>query len=329
MASLRCENTMQSVYLKAHHRIGRVLHSVDTFLSEKSVSRIHAIIEWDTGQWKIHDHSRNGTWLNGVKLTKDQRYTLKAGDRLNFGDAELRPFVVENVTPPSDYLESIDQPDDNIREIISLKPYNLLPDEENPEIALYLDYSQTKWCLEPVNSNEFAACLVNEGELVSISNQRWKLCYNRVDEATTALDQSGFKLCDIHFKFLVSLDEESIQLFLKTPAREVDLGLRIHHYLTLTLARQKIRDIESGVDETEQGWIYTDLLVKHLGLAETHLNIQIHRARKQLVEYISEDIDVESFIQRRGGKVRLGVHKMSVIKGSQVESNIVSEVDGA
>ena len=75
----------------------------------------------------------------------------------------------------------------------------------------------------------------------------------------------------------------------------------------------------ANLDQTEQGWIYTDKLARDLGLAETHLNIQIHRARKQLVEGLNNEGEADTFIQRRGGKVRLGVDLFEVIKGSTFE----------
>ena len=322
MASLRSENRVSNIYLLAHHKFGRMKHSVDTCLSEPSVSRIHTIVEWDGEYWKVFDLSRNGTWLNGHKLDKGQRYTLKPGDKLNFGRDDLYGYLVTDVAAPCDYLITADLGSENQTEAVTLNPYNLLPNDERPEIALYLDYSQTQWFLEPMEASEFKARIVNEGEIVSFSNQRWKLCYNRPEEATTALGKDICQLQELHFQFLVSLDEESTQLILRTQQREIDLGLRSHHYLTLTLARQKALDIAANIDETEQGWIYTELLAKDLGLAETHINIQIHRARKQLIEAIDADVEGDNFIQRRGGKVRLGIDQFSVVKGSEIESTI-------
>ena len=46
-----------------------------------TVSRFHATFkEMKNGQWFIRDHSRNGTTLNGVRLTPEMDYRVKAKD---------------------------------------------------------------------------------------------------------------------------------------------------------------------------------------------------------------------------------------------------------
>jgi pSer/pThr/pTyr-binding forkhead associated (FHA) protein len=69
--------------------VGRAL-SCDVLLPFESVSKIHAFIGRDAeGQFVLSDAgSRNGTWINGVKLDHAARLPIKDHDRLRFGGIE-------------------------------------------------------------------------------------------------------------------------------------------------------------------------------------------------------------------------------------------------
>ena len=325
MAYLLNRASGSTVYLFAHHSFGRLAHSVNTVVNAPSISRLHAIIEWDCDCWKFFDISRNGSWLNGQKLSKNERYELNVKDKLQFGGVHADVFEIVNLDPPVDFLIAADGHSGNEQSFIPLKPYNLLPDDSLPEIVVYLHSFQNRWCLESLNGNGTDTRIVTEGELIKFGDRRWRLIYNRSQEQTVSVEQEVSSLKDIGFVFQLSLDEENAQLKLRTANEELDLGERSHHYLTLTLARLKVASIEQGIDETEQGWVYADQLAKDLGLTETHLNIQIHRARKQLFESLHCNPDPESFIQRRGGKVRLGLNNFSVFKGVKLECSTAEQ----
>lgn len=316
MAFLRSIDDATSVYLLALHKIGRASHTVDTTISDPTVSRLHSLFYWNGSAWQISDMSLNGTWLNGKKLVKESKYPIGVGDHIQFGNLSGPSFKVENIAPPKDYLSPCSGYGKGTRECIPLDTYNLLPNDDSPELALYMDYSHSRWCLEPVGRKDFDSKVVHEGERLHFCDEDWTLSYNRADEKTVAIEEQRDRLTNIEFVFHLSMDEESTQLTLHKGLNNVSLNTRTHHYLTLTLARKKAADISANIDESEQGWMYTERLARDLGLTETHLNIQIHRARKQLIEALDYDLDAEHFIQRRGGKVRLGVNKFTVIKGS-------------
>jgi hypothetical protein len=72
--------------------VGRVEHN-DVALDDGSISRFHAWFQQDarTQEWSLVDaESRNGTWVDGVKLAPRERVQLKDGATLRFGDATLR-----------------------------------------------------------------------------------------------------------------------------------------------------------------------------------------------------------------------------------------------
>ena len=319
MAYLINKNTSDFFYINTHHSFGRLDNSVDTLINQVEVSRIHAVIEWDNEYWKLLDLSRNGTWLNGDKLKKEHYYSLKVGDEVYFGVPNQNGFVVKDVDPPTDFLVALDRSADSIEHIIPLKSYNLLPNDEDPEYAIYLGYPNKYWCLEHLNQTDLHAKILKENDLITFSGKRWQLRHNRSLESTRELRDEGWTLDTIELIFNLSMDEEHTSLLLQTPSGSVELDARIYHYLTLSLARYKAEAAIKNITKSEQGWIYTEQLAKDLGLSETYTNIQIHRARKHFTDAMSEHLDCSNFIQRRDGKVRLGATRFKIYKGQKLE----------
>ncbi|MFA5328112.1 MAG: FHA domain-containing protein [Prolixibacteraceae bacterium] len=52
------------------------------------VSRSHATLKvYENGKIFITDHSSNGTWVNGVKISQNVEFPVKRGDSINFAHA--------------------------------------------------------------------------------------------------------------------------------------------------------------------------------------------------------------------------------------------------
>ncbi len=61
------------------------------YIDHSSISRQHAEIEYVQGQYKVRDvGSFNGTFINNVKLEPAKVHSLQQGDRVRFGDVQLR-----------------------------------------------------------------------------------------------------------------------------------------------------------------------------------------------------------------------------------------------
>jgi pSer/pThr/pTyr-binding forkhead associated (FHA) protein len=61
---------------------------VDFPISDEAVSRTHSIIIYENGKLYIRDmDSKNGTYLNGRRITKEE---LKNGDILRIGDTTIK-----------------------------------------------------------------------------------------------------------------------------------------------------------------------------------------------------------------------------------------------
>jgi hypothetical protein len=80
--------------------VGRV-DSNDIVVDDNSVSRFHAWFQQDlrTQEWAITDaESRNGTWVERVKLQPKQRVPMTDGARVRFGDVAMTFYLAPKLT---------------------------------------------------------------------------------------------------------------------------------------------------------------------------------------------------------------------------------------
>lgn len=125
-----------------------------------------------------------------------------------------------------------------------------------------------------------------------------------------------------HLRLNVSLNEEHVTCTIEIGATlRANLGERSHHYCLLTLARLRMEDARLGLDASSQGWIDNNVLATMLGLDVPHLNIQIHRLRRQVLKSLPPGVEPFEVIERRRGEVRFGTLAVSVIRGSAREGN--------
>lgn len=307
-------------YLYAHHSFGRLAYSVNTVLSDPQISKIHGIIEWENGKWFIRDLSTNGTWLNQEKLIKNKKYPINIGDQIRFTAQGEGIFLVKDLSAPGDLLVPVNCNGSAEVEAIELHQYHLLPSDQSPEIVISYEQSRGQWCIETVNDTNQSLRTLNENDFVEFANQQWQLRLSHLESPTEQLPGALHSPDKLDFIFELSLDEESTQLKLVTPDETIDFYIRSHHYLTLSLARYRALDAMRGLDEKNQGWVYTEQLAKDLGIDVGHLNIQIHRARKQFVDTLSKNLGSEYLIQRQAGKIRFGSASFEIYKGQKIET---------
>ncbi len=75
-------------------RVGRQ-QGIGLVLTDRTVSRHHADLRYETGRYVLYDHSANGTWVNGKLVAAAQ--PLRDGDSVKFGQVEFR-FEVQSVS---------------------------------------------------------------------------------------------------------------------------------------------------------------------------------------------------------------------------------------
>jgi hypothetical protein len=124
-------------------------------------------------------------------------------------------------------------------------------------------------------------------------------------------------------RFDVSLNEEHVFLrLLRGGFAVADLGERVHHYSLLVLARLRLADELLGMDASSCGWVETDGLMRMLGLDCNHFNIQMLRARRQLLQASPAGYGMPALIERRRGEVRFGDFGIGIMRGATVEAPI-------
>jgi ABC transport system ATP-binding/permease protein len=86
--------------------VGRDARSV-VLLDHPAVSRLHIVLAYTAQGWKVMDRSSNGSWLNEVRMTKDQAVPVVFGMPLRMGRALVcRLFSLEAF---HDYARAVSQ----------------------------------------------------------------------------------------------------------------------------------------------------------------------------------------------------------------------------
>lgn len=318
MAYLLNVLTGQPIPLMVYHTLGSLELKADTYIPEPFVSRLHAVIEWVGDAWNIKDLSRNGTWLNKQRLPLGEQQTLNHKDIIQFASLNNASFEVCDLSPPSDILLPIDYLTQKTFSPLALSQYNLLPNEETPELSLYLDSTSQQWQMDTLEDNSSQHQLLQHGSQISFAGKTWFLFCAQRNQLTDIL-QNNQNLNKFSLIFDVSLDEETTDLHLINPPYSIHCGIRSHHNLLLQLARHRAQDMVKGYNKSTQGWIYVEQLTNELGLDISHINIQIFRARKQLFELAPNTENLSAIIERRGGRLRLGMQNFKIYKGGKIE----------
>ncbi|VUD69304.1 hypothetical protein TDB9533_04671 [Thalassocella blandensis] len=292
MATLVNSHSKQTVILRTNHTFGRNAEGNTTVLHSLSASRNHASIVWDGESWRIKDISSNGTFIDGNIIAKGHFIPLSLHASIQFGIAQSESWEVTNLDPPVTGLI----PANNTGEIIPLHDVFILP-IESQEIMVNLGEDGRWLC-----TTEQQAAELHSGDMLGGNGSFWYFVDARPSEATAIHTDPPPN--NIQFQFFVSRNEEHVTLKLVSNNRVIDLGERNHHYLLLLLARQRVEDLKQHYPEAEQGWIKKDLLVKMMGMAEQHINIHIHRFRKQVSSDAAQPSMLHQVIERRPGELR-------------------------
>jgi hypothetical protein len=314
MAVLTCKDSGKSIYLRDFHRFGRLAHSVDTLLNYPEITRIHAVIEWVEPHWYIRDLSKNGVWLNGRKLEKHSKSQLALNDKISFSELNKVTYQLTSIEPPKDLLLPV--ANDSLNAIV-LERYHFLPNNHDPVIIVYFDPHNYMWCYESTDDHQVSP--LEEGQTLAIDGQQWQLFKAEMTSQENTIDLSPISTNDLEFIFSLSLDEEQTELKVKHNDGLQDFDVRSHHYLTVLLARYKLADIKNKFAPEVQGWVQVKKLARDLGINECHVNIQIHRARKQFIESFN-NMSADTLIERKRGKVRFGGEHYVIYKGQACES---------
>jgi len=323
MAYLTSCNTNHPIYLKTFHQFGRLESAVDTLIYSPEISRIHGIIEWIDNAWFIRDLSKNGIWLNHKRIIANRLYQLALKDNIYFANKKNISFIVENIEKPRDLLIPYNddiQDNEQANAPIYLDHYHMLPSEKEPEIVVFYDVIERSWFCEDVVKTTKSK--ISDGELLKFSQSMWQLIKGAdiSEQETISLDEKTDNT--ITFIFNISRDEESTELIVKNNNDDINCDFRSHHYLTALLARYRSQDFRNLLPEHLQGWRSIEQLTKDIGLSESHVNIQIHRARKQIADKLKKlGLYAPLVIERKKGQVRFASTDYKIFKGQSLEED--------
>ncbi|MFL6700120.1 MAG: FHA domain-containing protein [Vitreoscilla sp.] len=310
MGTLFDPRTGERVVLRAEHVFGRNALRADTALDDPGISLMHAVVRWRNGRWMLSDHSRNGTFVNGRALLAGEPFVLEVGAEIRLGRGPAGTWQVQDVAEPVDALV----PPDARQPVLVLGPHNLLPSSEAPELCIY-QARPGLWMLE--QNGETRA--LKDGDRLQVGSAG-------VHRFVAAAPMDDTQVAEIipesaapWLVMRLSLDEEHASLEVKDGAARTDLGERSHHYCLATLARRRMADQERGLEPGAQGWLASAELSRMLGMEPTHLNIQIFRAREQLMTALPGVAALSRLIERRRGELRIGEMPFEIYRGDRLE----------
>ncbi len=310
MGTLSDPRTGERVVLRAEHVFGRNALRADTALDDPGISSMHAVVRWRSGRWMITDHSRNGSFVDGKPLVPGEPFALEAGAELRLGRGSDVAWRVQDVAAPVDALV----PQDSAQPVVTLAPHNLLPSSAAPEVCIY-QARPGLWMLE--QNGETRA--LRDGDRLQLGSAGPHRFLTAAPMDDTQVAEIAREAEAPWLVMRLSLDEEHASLEVADGVARTDLGERSHHYCLATLARRRLADQERGLEPGAQGWLGSGELAKMLGMETTHLNIQIFRAREQLMTALPGVAALSRLIERRRGELRIGDLPFEVYRGDKLE----------
>jgi hypothetical protein len=205
-------------------------------------------------------------------------------------------------------------PPDSRQPVIVLAAHNLLPSSEAPELCVY-QARPGLWMLE--QNGETRA--LKDGDRLQVGHAGTHRFVAAAPLDDTQVAEIVREPAAPRLVMRLSLDEEHANLEVADGALKTDLGERSHHYCLATLARRRMADREGGIEPGAQGWLGSAELSRMLGLEPTHLNIQIFRAREQLMTALPAVAALSRLIERRRGELRIGDLPFEIWRGDRLE----------
>jgi hypothetical protein len=305
MGIIENAKTDERIILHNQHTIGRDRNNI-CILTDNDVSRKHAVIYWENDNWFLTDFSTNGTKLNSSHIHHTTQ-KLKLNDTIQFSNSSDCVWKLTSCDKPNSFLIATL----NSQKFIDLQNGVMFP-EENPKWALFRDIHQ-RWIIDDGQSEKRLVC----GEKFRIDNEE----YLFVENECLAETQKNIDITkDACFKLILSNDEENVSAQIKVNDLILDLGTRAYNHLLLHLARVRMSDIESGVNENASGWIDVNNLNRSLSkevlkdVDEYYINNLIYRLRKSLIDLPPFGHLFTNIVERKRGQLRFGLPNFKIEK---------------
>lgn len=302
MGTLKRTTGDQECWLSGRVLVGRAPFCL-LRIRDRRVSGEHARMEFRAGAWEVRDlGSRNGTLVNGQRLTPGETCPLQGGDVLCFGSPTEAWRLVDASPPVALAVEA-----DGGAVLRAQDGFLAIPEDQAPEVYAYAA-EDGGWVAE-----QGERCWpVRDQERISAGGRDWTLHLPDGLDATWTPRATAASMRSLALRFEVSRDEEHVAIYYTRPDGEARLPSRAHDYMLLTLARARITDADAGVSPPEQGWLHVDDLCRMLRIDDNKLGVDIYRARKSAAEQGIQD--AAALVERRRStrQLRLGVPRLSV-----------------
>jgi FHA domain-containing protein len=304
MAELREEGGERRCTLMAEHLIGRGPQCA-LRLTQKYVSTQHAVIRWSGNGWELIDRaSRNGTRLNGETVEPGRAYRMVKGAVVSFGHPEQRWCLVDASEPQAMVLE-LDSGQ------VRVENFGMIgvPSTDSPEVTLFKD-ADGIWRME---DSEGMVRALRNGQPFEFGGQSYVFSCPSSNDLTASI--GTVQRAAPTLKFVVSSDEDFVELSMEYENRSVALGSRGHNYLLLTLARQRLADSAEQIAPASCGWMDKDQLASGLRMTPQQIDGEIFRIRRHFASHgVPES---SSVVERRERTrlIRLGLDRILVQRG--------------
>ncbi len=301
MAKLQAPDGAQTQVLFARTLVGRsrpCLLRIDYSV----VSGEHASIIWNGDKWIIRDlASKNGTFVDGKRLSPGIAHDLQVGSTLGFGGPEREWQVLELEAPQMMAIGARSG-----RKIVAQGGILALPSEDQPELTIF-EVQQEGWCVESESGQRDA---IEDLDTVQCDGETWRIQLP-IEAEGTPLVQANMTLRNTQFLFRSWPDREAVGLDLVCRGDTISLIPREHLKILLQLAR--FRSEESAPPQRpgfEPGWRTLEELAADLKMSVNAVNVSTFRARRQLTE--AGLVDASRIVQVRRGLRRFGADLFEV-----------------
>ncbi len=281
--------------------LGRAATS-NIVIQETYASSQHAKLVWSGTRWMIRDlGSRNGTFVDNVRLEPGSPAPLRRGSRIGFGDTDAAYELTDDSVPGIMALDTATRAAKT-----SATAFLLLPSDEAPEVSIYPDQNSADWIAEHSSGT---VRKIRDGEIISAGEHNFQIQLPVLSEATP-LVQVARSLENITLRFVTG-EKNELRVSMSHRGRETILEAREHHHLLLALAQ--LREQDAALPEAERGWRTLEQLSRLLRQEINAINVATHRARQQFAQAGIED--AAQVIESRTGRRRFGTRHFEIVSG--------------
>lgn len=285
----------RSLALLPHQTFGR---APDCRLRDNSayVSHVHAELRWNGNRWQVQDlGSRNGTWVDGRRLSAGVAQVVGKGSLIAIGRPENRWELVDDLPPTSMALRA----DGRLVEAVS--GLLALPSSDDPVITIYKN-PEGDWVVDTEEGSDS----VTDGDKLIVQGKVWTIhlpedrvqTITRIDGAPTPTN----------IRLVIEVaGGEILQMSMLHEGRTLDVQGRASQGLLIYLAEQRLADKAARRPKEEQGWRNQVKVQILLDLTGNALNVAIFRLRQTFAK--AGLTEASGVIERRNGprELRLGI----------------------